>query len=44
MPVKEHDIDAQKKSVKLDTGPYLKILQVCLKNDYTLSEIKILIF
>jgi HrpA-like RNA helicase len=29
IPVKEHDIDAQKKSVKLDTGPYLKILQVC---------------
>lgn len=29
IPVKEHDIDAQKKSVKLDTGPYLKVLQVC---------------
>lgn len=28
IPVKEHDLDAQRKSVKLDTGPYLKILQV----------------
>ncbi|KAI6176578.1 hypothetical protein M3Y97_00813500 [Aphelenchoides bicaudatus] len=28
IPVKEHDIDAQKRSVKLDTGPYLKVLQM----------------
>jgi HrpA-like RNA helicase len=28
IPVKEHDIDSQKKAVKLDTGPYLKILQM----------------
>lgn len=44
IPVKEYDLDAQKKSVKLDTGPYLKILQMIDKKYPSAERGDLLIF
>jgi ATP-dependent RNA helicase DHX34 len=39
MPVKEWDVDATKKSVKIDHEPFLKILQVLSKKSHKMEII-----